>query len=182
MLETLNCDQRASIKRNASLPGRLAEIRLNVKIADHAYVNHLADSPGNFGTWNGVGWKEPSVQLHVYLSPYLFVFLASRSWSIFLLPLFRLHQPPPDQQVLQCLHRSSPRGMVICCRCHRRGFTTYYILALRAACNCLRASMSVGWAGHPMPNPSAWFGLGIMWKWTWSTSWCASRPLFWSTL
>ena len=36
------------------------------------------------------------------------------------------------------------------------------------------------WAGHPTTRPSLSLaeGLGMTWKWTWSTSWWAMRPLF----
>ena len=36
-------------------------------------------------------------------------------------------------------------------------------------------------AFQPMPSPAS-PSRGMMWKWTWSTAWCAAAPLFWSTL
>ena len=37
-------------------------------------------------------------------------------------------------------------------------------------------------AGQPIPRPSSLLGLGMMWKWTWKTAWCAGAPLFCRTL
>ena len=36
-------------------------------------------------------------------------------------------------------------------------------------------------AGQSMPRPVS-SSLGMMWKCTWNTAWCAAAPLFWSTL
>lgn len=39
-------------------------------------------------------------------------------------------------------------------------------------------SMSACFAGHPTTRPVSVSGFGMMWKWTWSTSWWAILPLF----
>lgn len=53
-----------------------------------------------------------------------------------------------------------------------------HIFAFSSSNTFFNPSISVSRIGHPIPSPSFSFGFGIIWKCTWSTTWCAIGPLF----